>query len=200
MKHGSKTPVKGNGQPAPEKPYEGFPLFPHRGSGQWAKKIRGKLHDFGSWREDREGKKGLERFNREWPFLSEGRTPPPEARELIQKFGAKGGTIAEDWGDLPAPIHGPPPSAKPKQKPEKDLLTPAEVARRLGVRVARVRQWCESKELKAVDASEEGSKRRRWRITREAIAEFLESRTTQPPAPKPKSRRRRTTKPTRKWV
>ena len=56
----------------PAKPYDGFPLFPHA-TRRWAKKIRGKLHYFGPWR-DPQG--ALERFNREWPYLSEGRTPP----------------------------------------------------------------------------------------------------------------------------
>jgi integrase len=56
----------------PAKPYEGFPLFAHA-TRRWAKKIRGKFHYFGPWRDPQAA---LDRFNREWPFLSKGRTPP----------------------------------------------------------------------------------------------------------------------------
>ena len=56
----------------PPKPYEGFPLTAHA-SGQWSKKIRGKLYYFGVWA-DPQG--ALERLNRDYPHLKEGRTPP----------------------------------------------------------------------------------------------------------------------------
>ncbi len=55
------------------KPYAGFPLTPHP-SGRWCKKIRGKLVYFGKL--DSPGA-ALERFNRDWPYLKDGRTPPP---------------------------------------------------------------------------------------------------------------------------
>src|SRR5580692_10243488 len=54
------------------KPYEGFPLTPHP-SGRWCKKIRGKLHYFGKLDDPNAA---LERLNREWPYLSDGRIPP----------------------------------------------------------------------------------------------------------------------------
>ena len=60
----------------PRKPYAGFPLTPHP-SGRWCKKIRAKLHYFGKITGDEQGAAALERFNREWPYLKEGRTPPP---------------------------------------------------------------------------------------------------------------------------
>lgn len=59
-----------------KKPYSDFPMFPHA-TGRWAKKIRGKFHYFGSIIDDPKGEKALEQLNREWPYLFEGRTPPP---------------------------------------------------------------------------------------------------------------------------
>jgi integrase len=56
----------------PRKPYEGFPLTPHP-SGRWCKKIRGKLHYFGKIDNP---DAALERFNREWTYLKDGRTAP----------------------------------------------------------------------------------------------------------------------------
>ena len=81
-----KSTAKGRvSKPAP--PYPGFPLYAHA-SGRWAKRIRGKLHYFGQWGTKKRGRivpvddvsasaaAAIDRFHREWPFLSQGRTPP----------------------------------------------------------------------------------------------------------------------------
>jgi hypothetical protein len=59
----------------PRKHYNGFPLFCHA-TGRWAKKIRQKFHYFGKTADDPKGEQAVEQLNREWPYLSEGRTPP----------------------------------------------------------------------------------------------------------------------------
>jgi hypothetical protein len=64
---------RGLSAPTTTKPYPGYPLTPHP-SGRWCKKIRGKLHYFGKLSEP---DAALEKFNREWPYLKDGRTPPP---------------------------------------------------------------------------------------------------------------------------
>ena len=59
-----------------------------------------------------------------------------------------------------------------------ELLSPAEVARRLGVGEAKVRRWIEIGQLRAVDlATEPGpAKRRRWRISEENMTAFAAAR------------------------
>ncbi|MBX3440086.1 MAG: tyrosine-type recombinase/integrase [Planctomycetaceae bacterium] len=89
MNHSTNRASRGKRNPSkPEKPYKGFPLFAHD-SGRWAKKIRRKLHFFGRWANTVAGtlvqvddvgasaQAALEKLNREWPYLMEGRTPPP---------------------------------------------------------------------------------------------------------------------------
>jgi integrase len=45
----SAHPVKRSSRRKPAKPYPSFPLTPHN-NGQWCKKIRGRIHFFGVWR------------------------------------------------------------------------------------------------------------------------------------------------------
>ncbi len=72
--------------PKPAKPHPDFPLFPHA-TGRWAKKVRGKLHYFGPWR-DPQG--ALESWLLQKDFLLAGKAPPPpdalEIRDVCNAF------------------------------------------------------------------------------------------------------------------
>ena len=76
--------AKRRGKPA--KPYREFPLFIHA-TGQWAKKVRGKLHYFG-----KDADAALQKWLDERDDLQAGRTPRlhpvngPTVRELVNRF------------------------------------------------------------------------------------------------------------------
>ena len=57
--------------PKPKRPYPEYPLFAHA-AGQWARKIRGKTHYFGSWKNP---DAALQKYRREVDDLQAGRVP-----------------------------------------------------------------------------------------------------------------------------
>jgi integrase len=66
----------------PSKPYDDYPLFAH-GNGQWAKKIRGRLHYFGTW-DDPDG--ALDLYLQQRDDLQAGRAPTVDSDQWTVKM------------------------------------------------------------------------------------------------------------------
>lgn len=83
LSKGAKSRTKGSPKKTPKKPRKDFPLWFHRGSGQWCKKIRGKSHYFGTDAEAAEKLWDLEKHD-----LLAGRIPATEraAEDLTVKW------------------------------------------------------------------------------------------------------------------
>ncbi len=86
---GPTNNAKASRKPSPQRPYPGFPLYAHA-NGQWAKRIRGRVHYFGPWSNHQEA---LDRYLQEKDDLLAGRDPamhPQEGdvtlRELLNEF------------------------------------------------------------------------------------------------------------------
>lgn len=66
----------------PDKPYPNFPLTAHP-TGRWCKKIKGKTHYFGYWKDG--WQKALDNYERDKDALLAGRTPRPVDNRLTIK-------------------------------------------------------------------------------------------------------------------
>jgi excisionase family DNA binding protein len=60
-------------------------------------------------------------------------------------------------------------------------LSPPLLAEQLGIEPAKVIGWIHRGELRAVNVADKNGKRPRWRISPEALEEFLKPRTSTPP-------------------
>jgi hypothetical protein len=73
--------------------------------------------------------------------------------------------------------------------PVASYLTPPELAQRYRCKASKIVGWIRSGELRALDLATRGSRRPRYRISPEAIAEF-ERRRSAAPLPRPIRHRR----------
>ena len=82
-------------------------------------------------------------------------------------------------------------TAKPKRVKGRNsaMLTPPQVAERLGVSPEKVRGWIEKEKLAATNVARDGSARPRWRIDEKDLEKFEKSR--QPTKPRPAQQKRR---------
>jgi excisionase family DNA binding protein len=69
-------------------------------------------------------------------------------------------------------------------------LTVPSIAESLGIDAGKVLGWLRSGELTGVNVAHRRDGRPRWRVSAEALEQFLQRRQSSPPAP-PKSRRKR---------
>jgi excisionase family DNA binding protein len=74
-----------------------------------------------------------------------------------------------------------------------EMISPPALAKKLRVHPDKIAQWIRTGELVAVNIATTPNGRPRYKIREEEVERFLESRSTKPPAPKPKRRRRATT-------
>lgn len=68
-------------------------------------------------------------------------------------------------------------------------LNPPAIAKRFHVKQQIVGEWIRTGELKAVDVSERRGGRPRWRVSQQALDEFLATRSNRKPAATPRRKR-----------
>jgi excisionase family DNA binding protein len=81
------------------------------------------------------------------------------------------------------------PRRKAKEDKTPTMLTPPELANRMGVSPDAVLGWIRSGELAATNVAKPTSTRPRYKISEEAVREFEKKRQAEKPAPAPRRRK-----------